>query len=118
MKEILFNKQENDLICECLQNEVNSLFMGFHGQDMEITNRNDKKQKECKRLIKKLKNAQKTIKVSSRKGKGRGLQYWVCERIAGMFGINFVQSDDTCLVHSREMGQHGTDIVLRGEMYN
>lgn len=116
MKEILFNKQENDLICECLQNEIDSMFMGFHGQDMEITNRNDKKQKECKRLIKKLKNAQKTIKVSSRKGKGRGLQYWVCERIAGMFGINFVQSDDTCLIHSREMGQHGTDIVLRGEV--
>ena len=116
MKEILFNKQENDLICECLQNEVDSLFMGFHGQDMEIVNRNDKRQKECKRLIKKLKNAQKTIKVSSRKGKGRGLQYWVCERIAGMFGINFVQSDDTCLIQSRPMGQHSVDIILRGEL--
>ena len=118
MKEILFNKQENDLICECLQNEVDSLFMGFHGQDMEITNRNDKRQKECKRLIKRLKNAQKTIKVSSRKGKGRGLQYWVCERIASMFGINFVQSDDTCLIQSRPMGQHSVDIILRGELKN
>lgn len=116
MKEILFNKQENDLICECLQNEVESLSMGFYGQDMEITKRNNKREKECKRLIKKLKNAQKTIKVSSRKGKGRGLQYWVCERIAGMFGINFVQSDDDCLVQSRPMGQHSVDIILRGEL--
>lgn len=116
MKEILFNKQENDLICECLQNEVESLFMGFYGQDMEITKRNDKREKECKRLIKKLKNAQKTIKVSSRKGKGRGLQYWVCEKIAGMFGIKFVQSDDDCLVQSRPMGQHSVDIILRGEL--
>lgn len=116
MKEILFNKQENDLICECLQNEVESLSMGFYGQDMEITKRNDKREKECKRLIKKLKNAQKTIKVSSRKGKGRGLQYWVCERIAGMFGIKFVQSDDDCLVQSRPMGQHSVDIILRGEL--
>lgn len=116
MKEILFNKQENDLICECLQNEVESLSMGFYGQDMEITKRNDKREKECKRLIKKLKNAQKTIKVSSRKGKGRGLQYWVCEKIAGMFGIKFVQSDDDCLVQSRPMGQHSVDIILRGEL--
>lgn len=116
MKEILFNKQENDLICECLQNEVESLSMGFYGQDMEITKRNDKREKECKRLIKKLKNAQKTIKVSGRKGKGRGLQYWVCEKIAGMFGIKFVQSDDDCLVQSRPMGQHSVDIILRGEL--
>lgn len=116
MKEILFTKDEADFICECLQNEIDSLKMGFFGQDMEITNRNAKREKECVRLIKKIKNAQKTIKVSSRKGKGRGLQYWVCERIAGMFGINFVQSDDTCLVHSRTMGLSGTDVVLTGEL--
>lgn len=70
------------------------------------------------KIIGKLKRAEKKIKTSSAKGKGRNLQYWVCERIAEMFGIKFVQSDDTCLVHSREMGQHGTDICLRGELYN
>ena len=71
-----------------------------------------------KKIIGKLERAEKKIKTSSAKGKGRNLQYWVCERIAEMFGIKFVQSDDTCLVHSREMGQHGTDICLRGELYN
>ena len=117
MKEILFTKDENDFICECLQNEIDDLYMGFHGNDMETTIRNSKRKKECQRLIKKLSNAKKTIKVSSRKGKGRNLQYWICGRIAKLFNIEFVQGDDNCLVHSREMGQHGTDIVLRGKIY-
>ena len=117
MKEMLFTKDESKFIKECLQNEIYSLKMDLYPQDMETTNRNAKREKECQRLIKKFENAEKTIKVSSRKGKGRGLQYWVCERIAAMFGIKFEQSDDTCLIHSREMGQRGTDIVLRGEIY-
>lgn len=118
MKEMLFTKDESRFIRECLQDEIDSLKMGFYGQDMELTNERVKKEKECLRLIKKFENAEKTIKVSSRKEKGRGLQYWVCERIAEMFGIEFIQSDDTCLIHSREMGQHGTDIILRGEIFN
>jgi hypothetical protein len=116
MKEMIFSKDESEFIKECLQNEIDSLKMGFFGQDMETTNRNSKREKECKRLIKKFERAEKTLKTSSRKGKGRGLQYWVCEKIADMFGIKFVQSDDSCLIHSREMGQHGTDIVLRGKV--
>ena len=98
MKEILFKPDEVKMIKQALSSHYGS------------------EEKYAKKIIKKLERAEKTIKVSSRKGKGRGLQYWVCERIAGMFGINFVQSDDTCLIHSREMGQHGTDIVLRGEV--
>lgn len=117
MKEILFTKDESKFIRECLQDEIDSLKMGFYGQDMELTNERAKREKECKRLVKKFENAEKTLKTSSRKGKGRGLQYWVCDRIAKMFGLEFVQSDDSCLIHSREMGQHGTDICLRGEMY-
>lgn len=57
----------------------------------------------------------KKIKVSSAKGKGRNLQYWVCERIADITGIPWVQSDDNCEIHSREMGQAGVDLVLRGK---
>jgi hypothetical protein len=57
----------------------------------------------------------KKIKVSSAKGKGRNLQYWVCERVADITGIPWVQSDDNCEIHSREMGQHGIDLVLRGK---
>ena len=118
MKEMLFTKDESKFIQECLQNEIMSLKSGLCCQDMEITNRNAKIEKECQRLIKKFERAEKTIKVSSRKGKGRGLQYWVCERIAKMFGIEFVQSDDNCLIHSREMGLNGVDVILRGEIYN
>jgi len=117
MKEMLFTKDESKFIRDSLQNEIDSLKMGFFGQDMKLTKQRTKKEKECQRLIKKFENAEKKIKVSSAKGKGRGLQYWVCDRIAKIFGIEFVQSDDTCLVHSREMGQHGTDICLRGELY-
>ena len=64
--------------------------------------------------MKKLKNNMKTITVASRKGKGRNLQKFICQEIADLIGICYDQGDDNCLVHSREMGQHGTDIVLRG----
>lgn len=100
MKEILFKPDEVKIIKEGI--------LAYYGTNT----------KESKKIIGKLERAEKTIKVSSRKGKGRGLQYWVCERIANIFGIEFNQSDDNCLIHSREMGQHGTDIVVRGEVYN
>ena len=99
MKEILFKPDEVKMIKQALSSHYGC------------------EEKYAKKIISKLDRAQKTIKVSSRKGKGRGLQYWVCDRIAKMFGIEFIQSDDTCPVHSREMGQHGTDVCLRGDMY-
>ena len=74
-----------------------------------------KEEKLYKSIVTKLKNAQKPpIKVSSRKAKGREFQYWVCRKIADMFEMPFNQQDDDCLIHSREMGQNGTDIVIRG----
>lgn len=98
MKEILFKHDEVQMIKTAL-----SCHYGCE-------------EKYAKKIISKLERAEKKIKTSSAKGKGRNLQYWVCERIAGMFGINFVQSDDTCLVHSRTMGLSGTDVVLTGEL--
>lgn len=68
-----------------------------------------------KSILIKLKNAKKPpIKVSSRKAKGRELQYWVCRKIADIFNIEFNQQDDSCLIHSREMGLNGKDVILRG----
>ena len=55
------------------------------------------------------------IKTSSAKAKGRKLQQWVCKRISERFGFPYDQQDDQCMIHSREMGQQGTDVVLRGE---
>lgn len=73
------------------------------------------KTKEYKSIEKKLENLNKKISVSSAKAKGRNLQYWVCEKISKLLGIPFNQQDDDCLIHSREMGQAGADIILRGE---
>lgn len=98
MKEILFKPDEVKMIKEGI--------LAYYGTNT----------KESKKIIGKLERAEKKIKTSSAKGKGRGLQYWVCERIAKMFGIEFKQSDDECLIHSREMGQHGTDVILRGDI--
>lgn len=65
-------------------------------------------------LMKKLGNNIKTISVASRKSKGRNLQKFICQEIADLIGIYYDQGDDQCLLHSREMGQKGTDIILRG----
>jgi hypothetical protein len=70
---------------------------------------------ELKGIIKKFHRALTPIKIASRKGKGRELQKWVCERISELIRIPYNQQDDACLIHSREMGQAGCDIILRGE---
>lgn len=66
-------------------------------------------------LRRKLEKARKTIKTSSAKAKGRGLQQWVCAEISKLTGIPYVQADDDSLIRSREMGQAGLDVILRGE---
>jgi len=65
-----------------------------------------------KKILRKLRR--NSITVASRKSKGRNLQKWVCEQLASLLGIEYDQSDDQCLIHSREMGQSGVDVVLRG----
>ena len=65
-------------------------------------------------IKKRLERAQKQIKVSSAKAKGRGLQQFVCEQISEITGIPFDNQNDDCEIHSREMGQAGADVVLRG----
>jgi hypothetical protein len=99
MKEIKFDKKELDLVIWILKN--------YPTTDEDVI-----------KIIKKLKNANRQIKPSSAKAKGRNLQYLICQKIAEKFNIEYNQSDDNCLIHSREMGQHGTDIILRGEVYN
>ncbi len=71
---------------------------------------------KIKALIHKLEKADEKIKTASAKGKGRSLQYWICERLAELFGSYFDQQDDHCPIHSREMGQAGRDVILRGRL--
>lgn len=93
------NKEELELL-----NDMVSYF-AVHSH---CTEREDK-------LRRKIKKAGKTIKISSAKGKGRELQKKVCRDISEAIGIPYDQQDDECLIHSREMGQSGVDVILRGE---
>ena len=75
MKEMIFTKDESEFIQDCLNNEIMSLQSGFFGQDMEITKKNDKRKKECERLIKKFQRAEKKIKVSDTDGESEIIGY-------------------------------------------
>lgn len=66
-------------------------------------------------LLRKMKSNLKTIKIASRKGKGRSLQKFICREIGELINVPYDQEDDQSLIHSREMGQSGVDIVLRGK---
>lgn len=68
-------------------------------------------------ILKKIDKAQQRIKTSSAKGKGAELQKWMCQKIADLLGLPFDNQDDQCLIHSREMGQSGLDVILRGSAY-
>ena len=94
MKELRLDKKEREFL------------MGL------LSHNNDKK---AQVLLKRLQRAEKPIKPSSAKGKGRGLQQWVCDRISRLLNIPYNQSDDDCLIHSREMSSNGVDVILRGK---
>jgi hypothetical protein len=67
------------------------------------------------KILAKFDRAQHRITSASAKSKGRSLQVWVCQKIAAFLGVEWSNSDDESLVASRPMGQHGCDVVLRGE---
>ena len=64
------------------------------------------------KTVAKLERSLKTIKVRSAKAKGMSFQKDMAEVISGLTGIP-VEKDG--LIESRGSGQHGTDIILRGE---
>lgn len=72
-----------------------------------------KKSDAIKKIERKFIRAQTPITTASAKAKGRRLQQWTCEKIAELLGVAYDQSDDDCLIHSREMGQSGTDVIIR-----
>lgn len=73
---------------------------------------------KCLRLIEKINQKHKTIKVSSRKAKGRNLQKWTVERIAELLGETLSDDKDSNDIRSREMGQSGTDVWLHKRLRN
>lgn len=96
--ELRFNKEEKQFLIKCLNN---------YSPDL----------KQTKLLVKRIERSMKSIKPSSAKGKGRDFQYWVCQKIAEMYQVEFNQSDDNCVIHSREMGLNNVDVILRDWLY-
>ena len=86
------------------------LFLLVLAEDVngELSKRQAKLKRQCEK-------AGKPIKVSSGKAKGRELQKRICRDISSAIGIPYDQQDDSCLIHSREMGQSGIDVILRGK---
>lgn len=96
--ELRFNKEEKQFLMKCLNN---------YNPDLKLV----------KLLVKRIERSMKSIKPSSAKGKGRDFQYWVCQKIAEMYQVEFNQSDDNCVIHSREMGLNNVDVILRDWLY-
>lgn len=88
--------------------EMGQMYLNEHDNSPGVS-------KQIEGIIRKCKNNAKTIKISSRKGKGRNLQFTVAEGISEITGVPYDQSSDVCDIHSREMGLSGNDIILRGE---
>jgi hypothetical protein len=68
-----------------------------------------------KKILSKFDRSQHRISPASAKSKGRTLQVWVCQKIAALLGVSWSNSDDESPVASRPMGQHGCDVILRGD---
>lgn len=67
-------------------------------------------------LRRKIAKAGKHITVSSAKAKGRALQQWVCQQVSDLTGFPYTPGDDDSPIRSREMGQPGSDVVLKAEV--
>jgi len=87
--------------------EMAEMYVNEHGVFLAIN-------KQVQGIIRKCKNNAKTIKISSRKGKGRSLQQTIGKDIAELIGCYYDQSDDNAPVASRPMGMQGLDVILRG----
>ena len=66
------------------------------------------------RIWGKKKTQRKRIKPSSCKAKGRLFQQEICRYISEITGEEYDQQSDQSNIRSREMGQSGVDIVIRG----
>ena len=86
--------------------EMGQMYLNEHNNSPGVS-------KQIEGIIRKCKNNAKTIKISSRKGKGRGLQQWVCARISYLTGFPYDNQSDDSLILSRPMGQIGLDIILK-----
>ena len=66
-------------------------------------------------IRKRLERANKPIKTRSAKQKGLDFQKWLCQEIAEIIDEKYIPGEDDSPIDSRPSGQHGVDIILRGE---
>lgn len=66
-------------------------------------------------IRKRLERANTQIKTRSAKQKGLGFQKWLCQEIAELIDESYFPGEDDSPIDSRPSGQHGVDIILRGE---
>jgi len=69
-------------------------------------------------VVKKVTTATKPKSVKYGRAKGMRGQHWVANRFASILNIDWEQADDNSPIAVRPSGQHGSDIILRGEAYN
>lgn len=66
-------------------------------------------------VVKKVQTAVKPRSRRSHKQKGLNFQKIVCDKLAEYLKIQWDNQDDDSPIASRPSGQHGEDIILRGE---
>lgn len=111
MPTLNLSKKEIDMLTKAVSERI--FILEGHSNVSQIPRKSDIEIHN--KLLKKVKRAGKQIAIQSGKGKGRNLQQKVCRDISEAIGIPYDQQDDECLIHSREMGQSGVDVILRGE---
>jgi len=67
------------------------------------------------KVRKRLEKSNTRITTRSAKQKGLGFQKWLCQEIAELINEEYRPGDDDSPIDSRPGGQHGVDIILRGE---
>lgn len=75
----------------------------------------DGESKTNNKLIKRIENSMKQIKPRSAKSKGAEWEKEIALCVSNITGIKYDQQDDNCLIHAREMGLSGVDVILRGK---
>jgi hypothetical protein len=69
-------------------------------------------------VTKKVQTASKPKSTSYGRAKGMRGQHWVAGKIGELLNMEWEQADDNSPIAVRPSGQHGCDIILRGEAYN
>ena len=106
MKKFEFGKKELDVILKMIA-KIN--FNDLHTYGFNVDPR---LRKQINALEAKINKPHKRITIASAKAKGRSLQKWTVEKIAGLLNEPLAADKDSNNICSREMGQNGVDVWI------